>query len=70
MKSNLNNTEKKILKKLNYRALLIVEFEKIMQEAKIPYNTDAIHELTDERIVEMIEGFDPKNQAKLRNSLK
>ena len=69
MKSNnLTTSEQIILNNLNTRALLIVEFEKIMQEAKIPYDSKLIYQLPDNRIVELIENWNPENQDKMRKN--
>ena len=63
---NLTPTERKILKGLNVKAALILQAQETLQSAKIPMNPDVLYSLDEQTLVDLIETWDPKNQAILK----
>ena len=67
---NLTPGEREILKKLNSRAHLILEFEEICRTQKIPFNKDYMYTLDEDDLRAIIFNFSPEGQAKIKNLIK
>jgi hypothetical protein len=67
---SLTQVEKELLKRLNTRALLIVEIEEALKERKIPIDPNLLHTLETEKLVELLETWAGDRPEKLANKFK
>jgi len=63
---NLTPAERIILNKLNTKALLIIEAEETLKEAKMPIDTNILHELSEEDLIGLIKTWNVKTQDILK----
>jgi hypothetical protein len=64
---NLTPNERELLKKLNVKANLILEFEELMQKLKLPYDKTYIYSLDEEVLRDFIISWTPENQEEMKN---
>lgn len=69
-KDNFTEFEKTLLKDMNRRALLILKAEEFLQEQKITFNKELLHGISDEKLLELCENWNPANQKSSRNNNK
>jgi hypothetical protein len=67
---NLTPGERKLLAELNVKANLIVEFQQVCQDQKMPFNKDVIYNLSEDYLRELIHNFSPEGQAKLKKKIR
>jgi hypothetical protein len=63
---NLTPNERELLKSLNVKANLILEFEELMQRLKLPYDKTYIYSLDEEVLRNFINSWTPENQEEMR----
>lgn len=63
---NLTPNERELLRSLNVKANLILEFETLMQELKLPYDKTYIYSLDEEVLRDFIISWTPENQEEMR----
>ena len=66
---NLTPNERELLKGLNTKANLILEFEAILQKAKMPFNPDYMYGMSEDDLRTCIANFSPEGQARLKNNM-
>jgi hypothetical protein len=62
--------EKELLKSLNNKAALLLEFEEICKEQKMPFNPAYMDTLNEQDLRELIYNFSPEGQAELKKRIK
>ena len=67
-KENLTEFELSLLKDVNKRAMLIVKVEEFLKHHKIPINMELLYNLTDEKLNELAENWNPAKQDLLRKN--
>ena len=63
---NLTPNECELLKKLNVKANLILEFETLMQGLKLPYDKNYIYSLDEQVLRDFIISWTPENQEEMK----
>jgi len=63
---NLTPNERELLKSLNVKANLILEFEELMQRLKLPYDKTYIYSLDEQVLRDFIISWTPENQEEMR----
>ena len=63
---NLTPKERELLKSLNIKANLVLEFEDLMQKLKLPYDKKYIYSLDEEVLRDFINSWTPENQEELK----
>lgn len=63
---NLTPNERELLKKLNVKANLILEFETLMQGLKLPYDKNYIYSLDEQVLRDFIISWTPENQEEMK----
>ena len=67
---NLTPGERKLLTELNVKANLILEFQQVCQDQKMPFNKDVIYDLSEDDLRELIHNFSDEGQAKLKKKIR
>jgi len=62
--------EKELLKKLNSKASLLLEFEEMCRDQKMPFNPAYTDTLNEQDLRELIYNFSPEGQAELKKRIK
>jgi len=62
--------EKELLKKLNSKAALLLEFEEMCRDQKMPFNPAYTDTLNEQDLRELIYNFSPEGQAELKKRIK
>lgn len=63
---NLTPNERELLKSLNIKANLVLEFEDLMQKLKLPYDKKYVYSLDEEVLRDFINSWTPENQEELK----
>lgn len=63
---NLTPKERELLKSLNIKANLVLEFEDLMQKLKLPYDKKYVYSLDEEVLRDFINSWTPENQEELK----
>jgi hypothetical protein len=64
--NQLTQSEQELLKKLNIRAMVIVQLEETLKSKKVPVDINVLHELETKDLIEMLENWSDENQDKER----
>ena len=64
--NQLTHSEQELLKKLNIRAMVIVQLEETLKSKKVPVDINVLHELETKDLIEMLENWSDENQDKER----
>jgi|TARA_B110000967_G_scaffold47403_1_gene47936 hypothetical protein len=67
---NLTPGERKLLTELNVKANLILEFQQVCQDQKMPFNKDVIYDLSEDDLRELIHNFSAEGQAMLKKKIR
>ena len=63
---NLTPNERELLKSLNTKANLVMEFETLMQKLKLPYDKTYIYSLDEQVLRDFIISWTPENQEEMK----
>ena len=67
---NLTPKEKQLLKNLNSKASLLIEFEELCRAQKMPFNPGYMDTVSAEDLRELIHNFSDEGQAELKKRMK